>query len=74
MLDHPAPAARQHHHALAATICNVTTGRSFFDDISNSRDRIIAHMRRDPFEDAERLRGFPAAITKAASRGGGEGS
>ncbi|MEO8906373.1 MAG: hypothetical protein ABI488_27395, partial [Polyangiaceae bacterium] len=42
-------------YALAGTIYNVTTGRAFFDEIDNARDRIIAHMRRDPFEDAERL-------------------
>ncbi|HTQ03459.1 MAG TPA: serine/threonine-protein kinase [Polyangiaceae bacterium] len=51
-------------YALAGTIYNVTTGRSFFDEIENQRDRIIAHMRRDPFEDAERLRPFPAAVAK----------
>jgi eukaryotic-like serine/threonine-protein kinase len=51
-------------YALAGTIYNVTTGRAFFDDIENSRDRIIAHMRRDPFEDAERLRVYPAAVAK----------
>jgi serine/threonine-protein kinase len=51
-------------YSLAGTIYNVTTGRAFFDEIENPRDRIIAHMRRDPFEDAERLRGFPAAMAK----------
>ncbi len=51
-------------YSLAASIYNVTTGRAFFDDIENARDRIIAHMRRDPFEDAERLRGFPVAMAK----------
>ncbi len=51
-------------YALAGTIYNVTTGRSFFDEIENQRDRIIAHMRRDPFEDAERIRPFPAAVGK----------
>ena len=51
-------------YALAGTIYNVTTGHAFFDDIENPRDRIIAHMRRDPFEDAERLRTYPAAISK----------
>jgi serine/threonine-protein kinase len=51
-------------YGLAGTIYNVTTGRAFFDDIENQRDRIIAHMRRDPFEDAERLRPYPAAIAK----------
>jgi len=50
--------------ALAGTIYNVTTGRAFFDHIENPRDRIIAHMRQDPFEDAERLRTYPAAIAK----------
>jgi serine/threonine-protein kinase len=48
-------------YALAGTIYNVTTGRSFFDEIDNQRDRIIAHMKRDPFEDAGRLLGWPAA-------------
>lgn len=51
-------------YALAGTIYNVTTGRAFFDEIENQRDRIIAHMRRDPFEDAERLRTYPAAIAR----------
>jgi eukaryotic-like serine/threonine-protein kinase len=51
-------------YALAGTIYNVTTGRAFFDDIENPRDRIIAHMRRDPLEDAERLRVYPAAVAK----------
>jgi serine/threonine-protein kinase len=51
-------------YSLAGTIYNVTTGKAFFDDIENARDRIIAHMRRDPFEDAERLKPFPAAMAK----------
>jgi eukaryotic-like serine/threonine-protein kinase len=51
-------------YALAGTIYNVSTGRAFFDEIDNARDRIIAHMRRDPFEDPERLRVFPAGVAK----------
>jgi eukaryotic-like serine/threonine-protein kinase len=51
-------------YALAGTIYNVTTGRAFFDEIENPRDRIIAHMRRDPFEDAERLKNYPLAVAK----------
>jgi len=51
-------------YALAGTIYNVTTGRAFFDEIDNPRDRIIAHMRRDPFEDVERLRPFPGAMAR----------
>jgi len=51
-------------YALAGTVYNVSTGRAFFDEIDNARDRIIAHMRRDPFEDPERLRVFPGAIAK----------
>ncbi|HYP76977.1 MAG TPA: serine/threonine-protein kinase [Polyangiaceae bacterium] len=51
-------------YALAGTIYNVSTGRAFFDEIDNARDRIIAHMRRDPFEDGERLRSFPASVAK----------
>jgi len=51
-------------YALAGTIYNVTTGRAFFDEIDNPRDRVIAHMRRDPFEDVERLRVFPGAMAR----------
>jgi serine/threonine-protein kinase len=51
-------------YSLAGTIYNVTTGRAFFDEIENPRDRIIAHMRRDPLEDAERLAAYPAAIAR----------
>jgi eukaryotic-like serine/threonine-protein kinase len=51
-------------YALAGTIYNVTTGRAFFDDIDNPRDRIFAHMQRDPFEQADRLRDYPAALAK----------
>jgi len=51
-------------YSLAATLYNVTTGRAFFDEIENPRDRIMAHMRNDPFEDPERLRGFPEGIAK----------
>jgi len=51
-------------YALAGTVYNVTTGRTFFDEIESQRDRFLAHMRRDPFEDPERLRAFPAAIAK----------
>lgn len=51
-------------YALAATLYAVTTGRAFFDELESMRDRIIAHMKRDPFEDAERLSGYPAAIAK----------
>jgi serine/threonine-protein kinase len=51
-------------YALAGTIYNVMTGRSFFDDTSSTRERILAHMQRDPFEDPERLRPFPAALAR----------
>jgi eukaryotic-like serine/threonine-protein kinase len=51
-------------YALAGTIYNVTTGRAFFDEIESARDRILAHMKRDPFEDAERLSAYPATIAK----------
>ena len=42
----------------------MTTGRAFFDDVESPRDRILSHMRRDPFEDAARLRGYPAPIAR----------
>ena len=64
MLDPIELDPRSDIYALAGTIYNVTTGRTFFDEIENQRDRILAHMRRDPFEDPERLRAFPAAIAK----------
>lgn len=51
-------------YALAATVYNVTTLRAFFDDVENPRDRIIAHMRRDPFEDSSRLSPYPAPMAK----------
>lgn len=51
-------------YALAGTIYNCTTGRAFFDEIDNNRDRIIAHMNRDPFEDPERLKSYPTAVAK----------
>ncbi len=51
-------------YALAATIYNVTTGRTFFDDQTELRDKIFAHMQRDPMEDVERFRAYPAALVK----------
>ena len=51
-------------YALAGTIYNVTTGRSFFDEIENAKDRIVAHMRREPFPEGERLQIYPAEIAK----------
>ncbi|MEM7153433.1 MAG: serine/threonine-protein kinase [Myxococcota bacterium] len=51
-------------YALAGTIFNVTTGRSFFEDVENYRDRILAHMQRDPFEDDSPLRVYPTEVAK----------
>ncbi|NLE86119.1 MAG: serine/threonine protein kinase [Myxococcales bacterium] len=51
-------------YALAGTIYNVTTGRTFFDDVTSPRDRIFAHMQKLPLEDPERVQGYPAALTK----------
>jgi serine/threonine-protein kinase len=51
-------------YALAGTIYNVTTGRAFFDEYTNPRDRFIAHMQRDPFEESDRIRTYPTAIAK----------
>ena len=51
-------------YALAGTIYNVTTGRTFFDDLESPRDRIIAHMNRDPLEDPARTSTYPAALIK----------
>ncbi|HSC87898.1 MAG TPA: hypothetical protein VLC09_11530, partial [Polyangiaceae bacterium] len=51
-------------YALAGTIYAVTTGRTFFDDVKNPRDRIFAHMQKDPFEDPARTQGYPAALVR----------
>ena len=51
-------------YAFAGAIYNVTTGRTFFDDVSNPRDRIFAHMKQQPLEDARRLNGYPAELIK----------
>ena len=51
-------------YALAATVYCVTTGRTFFDEIEDPRQRIIAHMRSDPMEDPERFRSYPAPLLK----------
>jgi eukaryotic-like serine/threonine-protein kinase len=51
-------------YSLAGTIYHVTTGRTFFDEIKSPRDRIFAHMQRDPLEDATLLGGYPAALVR----------
>ncbi len=51
-------------YALAGTIYNVTTGRTFFDEIEDKRERIVAHMRQDPMEDESRFTEYPAALVK----------
>ncbi len=51
-------------YGLAATMYNLMTRRAFFDEIENPRDRLIAHLRRDPFDDPGRLHGCPAGIAK----------
>jgi serine/threonine-protein kinase len=51
-------------YALAGTIYNVTTGRSFFDEIANPRDRIFAHMKNQPLEDIRLLQGYPTELVK----------
>lgn len=51
-------------YALAGTIYNVTTGRTFFDEITDKRERILAHMKRDPMEDDSRFADYPAALVK----------
>lgn len=51
-------------YALAGTIYNVLTGRTFFDEVTGMRERILSHMQRDPLEDESRLQGFPSALAK----------
>jgi serine/threonine-protein kinase len=64
VLDPPSLDGRADVYALAATIYNVTTGRTFFDDIDNPRDRIFAHLERLPLEDPVLLAGYPAALAR----------
>jgi hypothetical protein len=51
-------------YALAGTVFNVTTGRAFFDEVENPRDRIFAHLQRSPLEDPALLDGYPAELVK----------
>ena len=51
-------------YSLAATIYNVTTGRTFFDEIEQPRERIIAHMQKDPMETLAPPEGYPAGLLK----------
>jgi len=51
-------------YALAGTIYNVTTGRTFFDEIKSPRDRIFAHLQKDPLEEPSLLQGYPPALAK----------
>ena len=51
-------------YGLAACIYNVTTGRTFFDEIGNARERIFAHMKREPLEDPSLLNGYPEGLIK----------
>lgn len=51
-------------YALAATIYAATMGRTFFDDLKNPRDRIFAHMQRDPLEDPSLIRDYPPGLAK----------
>lgn len=51
-------------YALAGTIYTVTTGRTFFDEVKNPRDRIFAHMKSPPLDDARLLTNYPAELVK----------
>ncbi len=51
-------------YALAGAIYNVTTGRTFHDDAPTPRDRIFAHMQKEPLEDPARVADYPAALVK----------
>ncbi len=51
-------------YALAGTIYAVTTGRTFFDDVEAGRERIVAHMNREPLEDPARVATYPAALVR----------
>ncbi len=64
VLDPVALDGRADVFALAGTLYNVTTGRTFFDDIADPRARIVAHMHDDPMEDEARFRSYPAALVR----------
>lgn len=51
-------------YSLAGTIYNVMTGRTFFDEIADKRERIVAHMRRDAMEDSARFKDFPPNLVR----------
>jgi serine/threonine-protein kinase len=51
-------------YALAGTIYNVTTGHKFFEEIEDPRQRIVAHMQKDPLESSEHLKGYPPGLVK----------
>lgn len=61
--------ARADVYALAGTIYNVMTGRTFFDEIEDKRERIVAHMRRDPLEDISILDGLPSGLARLLRAG-----
>jgi serine/threonine-protein kinase len=56
-------------YALAGTVYNVLTGRTFFDEVTGMRERILSHMQRDPLEEEARLQGFPSALAKLLRAG-----
>jgi serine/threonine-protein kinase len=56
-------------YALVGTIYNLTTGRAFFDEIKTARERIFAHMQKDPFEDASLLESYPKELAKLMRAG-----
>jgi len=51
-------------YALAGTIYNVMTGRKFFEEIEDPRQRVLAHMQKDPLENLAHLESLPAALVK----------
>lgn len=51
-------------YALAGTVYNALTGRAFFDELNTTQERVIAHMKRDPLEDPERVKDLPAGLEK----------
>ena len=52
-------------YSLAGTVLNVTSGRTFFDDIDNARERILAHMRENPLDRLpEELKAYPAELVR----------
>lgn len=51
-------------YGLAGTIYNVFTHRAFFDDLSDTQARVIAHMKHPPLAEPERVKDLPGELAR----------